>query len=125
MKEPTDAELRILRKLWDSGPLRLRELCSALDSEGKWAKTTVATMLKVMREKGLVERSDREGKTVWKTRVRQETTSRQSLWNVIDRFFDGSAQQLVSNLLTDRKLSDEDRSEIEALIRNREENDGC
>ena len=125
MREPTDAELRILRKLWDAGPLRLRELCSALEGEGNWAKSTVATMLKVMREKGLVERSEREGKRVWKTRVRQATTSRQSLWNVIDRFFDGSAQQLVSNLLTDKRLSGKDRAEIEALIRDREESDGC
>ena len=125
MKEPTEAELRILRKLWESGPLRLRELCAALEDEGNWAKTTVATMLKVMREKGLVERSECNGRIVWKTRVRQETTSRQSLWNVIDRFFDGSAQQLVSNLLNDKKLSDADRSEIEALIRNGEEKDGC
>ena len=63
--QPTDGELEILRVLWREGPSELGVVHRALVAERgrKIAKTTVATMLKVMLDKGLVRRAvgDREG----------------------------------------------------------------
>jgi len=53
---PTDGELEILRLLWAKGPTALSTLCDAMREEREVATTTVATMLRVMREKGLVKR---------------------------------------------------------------------
>ncbi len=115
-KKPTEAELRILRVLWKTGPQRLSVLSESLQDEGHLARTTVATMLKIMREKGLVERVEKGGRPIWQARVRQETASSRSVWEVIDHFFDGSAHQMVAHLLSDKKLSASDRSKIEELI---------
>ena len=56
--QPTDGELEILNILWDAGPLDLGAVRTALKRKRPVAPTTVATMLKLMRQKGLVERSD-------------------------------------------------------------------
>jgi predicted transcriptional regulator len=49
---PTDGELEILRVLWDYGNASLGEICDALRRERDVATTTVATMLRVMLDKG-------------------------------------------------------------------------
>src|SRR4051812_1656871 len=55
--QPTEGELEILKVLWEAGPSGLRQVCAGLRAHRPVATTTVATMLKVMQEKGLVERA--------------------------------------------------------------------
>ena len=55
-QHPTDGELEILRTLWDRGPSSLSEICESLREGREVATTTVATMLRVMVDKGLVKR---------------------------------------------------------------------
>ena len=55
-QHPTDGELEILRVLWERGPSSLGDVCAALRRERDVATTTVATMLRVMLDKGLVRR---------------------------------------------------------------------
>ena len=55
---PTDAELEILKVLWDAGPSELGKIATALNRGRAVATTTVATTLKVMLQKGSVGRSD-------------------------------------------------------------------
>ena len=54
---PTDVELEILQVLWSQGPSSLSSLCETLRTEREVAATTVATMLRVMSDKGLVKRT--------------------------------------------------------------------
>jgi len=112
---PTDGELNILRVLWERGPTRLSEICETLSQERKVAPTTVATMLKIMREKGQVKRVKDEG-VAWEAILDQETAGRGLIQNILDRVFDGSARSLVLNLLDQGKLSSKDREEIRTLL---------
>src|SRR5438045_9104529 len=56
-QHPTDGELEILRTLWDRGPSSLSEICEALRQGREVATTTVATILRVMIDKGMVIRN--------------------------------------------------------------------
>ena len=58
-KQPTDGELEILKILWDSGPAGLGQIHDVLHERRGVAITTVATMLKMMLAKELVERDGR------------------------------------------------------------------
>ena len=53
---PTDVELEILHVLWADGPSALSTVCDRLREQREVATTTVATMLRVMLDKGLVKR---------------------------------------------------------------------
>ena len=114
--QPTEGELEILKLLWDSEPQELGQICAALRDQRPVATTTVATMLKVMMNKGLAKRTKGKRGWVWTAKVSREANTGNMLTKLIDRVFDGSAQLLVTQLLEQGKLSDEDRRQIRALL---------
>jgi predicted transcriptional regulator len=76
-------------------------------------------MLKVMQEKKLIERVDGEAGTrgsKWKAKVSRKLAARGFVSKMIERIFDGSAQQLVAHIINDRELSDADRAAIQQLL---------
>ena len=74
-KQPTDGELEILKILWDSGPAGLGQIHDVLHERRGVAITTVATMLKMMLAKDLVEREDGPRGYLWKERVSKQGNS--------------------------------------------------
>jgi len=115
-KHPTDAELEILQILWVQGPSSLGEICTALRQERQVATTTVATVLKVMQGKGLVRRRKTNRGLSWSANVNREKTASGMIGKLIERVFEGSAQQLVAHLVEDGNLSPDDLEEIRMLL---------
>jgi BlaI family penicillinase repressor len=113
---PTDAELEILKVLWDAGPSELGQIASALNRERTVATTTVATTLKVMLQKGWVERTQGPRGYLWAAMVGREEATSGLLRKLLDRAFDGSAGRLVARLVEDGALSARDRDEIRRLL---------
>jgi BlaI family penicillinase repressor len=113
---PTDGELEILRVLWDRGPSPLGDVCAALRRERDVATTTVATMLRVMLDKGLVRRK-REGRAAqWSAVVTHTAAARSMVGKLVDGIFDGSAQRLVAHLVEGGQLSTQELAELKSLI---------
>ena len=80
------------------------------------ATTTVATMLKVMMEKGLVKRAKGARGFQWSAKVTPDATRRRLLRKLMSAAFDGSARGLVTHLLEDGELSAEDIEEVRRLL---------
>ncbi len=114
--QPTDGELELLKLLWEAGPCELGRICTDLRRARPVATTTVATMLNVMLEKGIVKRARSPRGYLWSARVGREATTGQLVAKFIDRAFDGSAQLLVAHLVESKKLSVKERREILALL---------
>ena len=57
---PTDAELAILRVLWERGPSTVRQVQETLERDRPTGYTTALKMLQIMTEKGLVQRNATE-----------------------------------------------------------------
>jgi predicted transcriptional regulator len=90
------------------------------------AYSTVLTMMRILREKGFL-RSERQGKAdLYSPTISREDAGRRSLGEVIESFFSGSAEALVSQLLNNQSLSDEElksiRSELNKTLKSREGN---
>ena len=105
---PTDAELAILRVLWDRGPSTVRQVHDVLALERQAAYTTALKLLQIMTEKGLVERDERDRTHVDRARVGEEQTQRQLVRDLVDRAFAGSASKLVMQALAARRASPEE-----------------
>ena len=80
------------------------------------ATTTVATMLKLMQDKGLVDRGEAPRGSVYSARVSREAASTGLVRRLMDLVFDGSARRLVAHMLENGKLSEGDREEIRRLL---------
>ena len=114
--QPTDGELKILKVLWEMGPSRLSEICAALRQHQPTATTTVATILGIMLQKGLVERKSGSPNILWSAKLSQQDASSGLLKNLMEGVFDGSAQKLVAHLLQQGELSDKDRQAIRGMF---------
>ena len=115
-QHPTDGELEILRALWDRGPASLSELCESLRREREVATTTVATMLRVMLDKGLVRRKPAARGHQWSAAVTQSAAARSMVGKLVDGVFDGSAGRLVAHLVEGGQLTTKELNELRALI---------
>ncbi len=115
--QPTDGELEILKILWNLGPAGLGQIHQVLHERRGVALTTVATVLKMMLAKELVEREDGPRGYLWKARVSRRATVSGLIGKLVQHAFDGSARRLVAHLVQEGDLNDREREEIAELLR--------
>lgn len=116
LPRPTDAELAILRVLWERGPSTVRQVHEVLSRERPAAYTTALKLLQIMTDKGLVSRDERDRSHVYHARLTEAQTQRQLVRDLLDRAFGGSAAKLVMQALAARRASPEELVEIRRLI---------
>ena len=112
---PTDAELAILRVLWERGASTVRQVHEALATR-ETGYTTTLKLMQIMAEKGLVKRNETERSHVYSASAGEEQTQRQLVQDLVDRAFGGSAAQLVLRALSAEGASDAELTEIRKLI---------
>ena len=115
-QRPTEAELEILRVLWERGPSTVRQVHESLAAARETGYTTTLKLMQIMAEKGLVTRDESTRTHVYTARASQETTQRQLVNDLVDRAFGGSAAELVLRALSSHHTSDEELREIRKLI---------
>ena len=113
---PTPAELEILRVLWESGPLSVREIQHSLNEIKPTGYTTVLKTIQIMTGKGLVSRDEKQRPQIYNVRYPREHTQRQLLRDLMERAFGGSVKALVLQALAGRKSSPQELEEIERLL---------
>jgi len=114
--QPTDGELEILNVLWSAGRSDLGTIRTAVQQRRPVAGTTVATMLKLMRDKGLVDRAQGPRGYVWSARITRNAARAGLIGRLVALAFEGSARGLVAHMLEAGKLSAQDRQEIRRLL---------
>ena len=119
---PTDGELEILRVLWSEGPSALSGVCGTLRQQRDVATTTVATMLRLMQDKGLVKRQGAGRGALWAAAVTHKKAARGMVRKLVDGVFDGSADRLITHLVEGGQLSQEQLVELRRLIDTRSKN---
>ena len=116
LSRPTDAELEILRVLWQRGASTVREVQESLHEAKPTGYTTVLKMLQIMTDKGLVRRDERQRAHVYEAQLAQEQTQQQMVGDLLDRVFNGSASSLVMQALATKKTSASELSEIRKIL---------
>lgn len=113
---PTDAELAILRVLWQRGPSTVRQVREQIQAERPAGYTTVLKLMQIMTAKGLVERDESRRTHVYRPAASAEKTQRQLVGDLLDRAFEGSARKLVLQALSAKPVSAEELSQIRSLL---------
>lgn len=106
---PTEFELEILKILWESSPLTVREIRDSMAAAGRDnAHTTVIAILNIMVDKKYLKKKKRgKGYLFWPV-VSEENVSTKMLGDIVNRVFSGSAKSLILNLLDGEEDIDED-----------------
>jgi predicted transcriptional regulator len=118
----TDAEMVLLKTLWDVGPGTVRECAGRVEGR-EWAYTTVQTLLTRLESKGLVT-CDRTGQAhVFSPAVSQNGLLKGRLRELADQLCGGLATPLVLALMDDTKLSRDDITALRAQLDRLDENE--
>lgn len=112
----TDAELRLMNVLWESGSATVEEVIAGLSGTIKPAHNTVLTLLRILEKKGYV-RHRREGRAFrFHPLVDRSGARRSAVRYLLSRFFDGSPGLLVQNLLEHQSLTSDEITQLRELI---------
>lgn len=119
----TARELDLMNVLWDRGPSTVAEVQAALPDE--LAYTTVLTVLRVLEEKGHVTH-DTEGRAHrYRPLVERSTAAGSALKRVKRYLFGGSSELLLTRLVEDEPMTDDElrrmRDLLERRLREKEE----
>lgn len=119
----TEAELRIMKLLWQQGPSTVRQVLESLpmSDEDRPAYTTVMTLMKQLADKGALVVDRERQPFVYKPAVRRDQVFRHRVSEFLHEVFDGQAVDLVLRLVEEEELSAEDLRQIEAKVRQREQ----
>jgi BlaI family penicillinase repressor len=114
--KPTDAELAILRVLWERGPRTVREVWEELNPEQGTGYTTVLKIMQIMFDKGLLARDETARSHVYRAARSQEQTQREVVGHLLERVFSGSAPKLVMQALAAKRATRAELAEIRKLL---------
>jgi predicted transcriptional regulator len=118
--KPTDAELAILRVLWQRGPSTVKEVHKVLETTKKTGYTTVLKFMQIMAAKGLVSRDESPFAHVYQARVPQEQTQRTLVADLLERAFEGSTSRLLLQALATKRATPRELAEIRKILRDHE-----
>jgi len=116
LPRPTDAELAILRVLWQLGPCTVRQVHDQLAATQTTGYTTVLKLMQIMTDKGLVTRDETDRAHVYNPRISEQKTQRQLIGDLLERAFDGNSSKLVMQALSSRRASPQDLAAIRQLL---------
>ncbi len=116
LPRPTDAELAILRVLWERGPSTVRQVHEALAGARETGYTTTLKLMQIMADKGLVTRDESARTHVYAAKLSKDQTQRQLVTDLLDRAFGGHSAALVMHALSAQPATAEELQEIRTLI---------
>lgn len=116
LPRPTEAELELLRILWEKEPATVRDIYDVLDVRRAVGYTTVLKLMQIMTTKGLVVRDEANRAHVYRAAISQDETQNEMLKDLSMRLFAGSAAQLALHALALEPASVDELDAIRALI---------
>lgn len=115
-EQPTDVELQILRVLWDLKSATARQIHDGL-SEGKETNySTTVKMLKIMLDKGWVERDDSVRPQVFTPTLSREKTGARFVRDLVQKVYNGSAMTLALHALSSNRATEDEIKQMRELL---------
>jgi BlaI family transcriptional regulator, penicillinase repressor len=121
LPRPTDAEIDILRILWQLGPSTVKDVHEEIRLLRDTRLTTTLKQMQVMTEKGLLRREESRRPHLYTPQLTQDRTLRQLVGGLLEHAFGGSADRLVMHALEARKVTPEELARIRQVLDRLEE----
>ncbi len=116
-QDVTDAELDVLRALWDEEPAPIRALADRLYPGGGASEyATVQKLLERLEDKGHVTHRSEGRANVYSARVRREDLVARRLRDTAEKLCDGSLTPLLTHLVSAGRLTTDELAELRRLV---------
>jgi BlaI family transcriptional regulator, penicillinase repressor len=113
----TDAELAVLKVLWERGPLSAKAIAEVVYPDGAESEfAAVHSFLQRLERKGLVARDRRSFVHLFSATASQADILGQELKTLVERLGTGSVAPLIMQLIDRKRLSRKEAAEIRKLL---------
>jgi predicted transcriptional regulator len=109
-----DRELEVMQVLWERGPSTVTEVKTALTDE--MAYNTVLTVLRRLEDKGYVSHEEEGRAHRYLPLLEPQQVQESALERLMGRLFGGSPEQLLTHLVSGRKLSEAELRRVKQLV---------
>jgi len=117
-QEPTKSELEILQVLWEFGPSTARFVNDHLNQHTRQViYMSTLKLMQIMVEKGFLKKDESQMKHIYWAAQEESKTKSLLLDRVVDTIFNGSASNLMMQLLGNKKMSDQEMETFRELIK--------
>lgn len=111
----TDAELEIMKLLWQKGPLTLNEIVEQFNQKEERNKSTIKTLLYRLMEKESVKAIPKEKKEKqYQAEISQEEYLKKENQSFLKKLYNGNVNDMLLNFVEDKQIT---KQEIEKLLK--------
>jgi predicted transcriptional regulator len=114
----TQAELRLMKILWDRGASTVAEVVGAISPNESLAYNSVLTTIRILETKGYVSHRQEGRAFLYSASIGEVEASRSEVRHVLQRFFGNSRERLLLSLLGDNEISPDELSRLKEAIAN-------
>jgi BlaI family penicillinase repressor len=112
-----------MRAVWDAGSCTVDTVHQAVAQKRSLKETTTRTLLRRLEQKGYL-RHEAEGRAyVYRAVEPARSLAARAVRQIIDRFCQGSLEELVSGMVEAKVLSKNEINRLEGFVRNHREED--
>jgi predicted transcriptional regulator len=112
----TEAELRLMKVLWNRGESAVSDMVKAVADDTPLAYTSVLTTVRILEKKGYVRHRQDGRAFLYSPSVAEQEAGRSEVRHVLQRFFGNSREQLLLSLLGDAEIGAEELKRLKEAI---------
>jgi BlaI family penicillinase repressor len=117
----TELENDVMRAVWDAEPCTVEVVHQAVSRTRKLKETTTRTLLRRLEQKGYLKHEADGRVYVYRAVEPARNLAARAVRQIIDRFCQGSMEDLVSGMVEANVLSKKDRESLEEFVRRHRE----
>lgn len=115
----TELESEVMQAVWDAGPCTVEAVHQIVSMKRKLKETSVRTLLRRLEQKGYLVHEEHGRAYVYRAAEPARSVAARAVRQIIDRFCQGSVEELVSGMVDANVLSTNDLDRLEVFVRSR------
>ncbi len=113
----TDLESAVMRVVWDQGPCSVESVYDKVSQNRDLKETTVRTLLRRLEHKGYLDHESEGRAYLYRATEPSRSLAARAVRQIIDRFCQGSVEELVSGMVDAKVLSKDELNRLEEFTR--------
>jgi len=112
----TEAELRLMKMLWQRGESAVGELVAAMPEGSALAYNSVLTTIRILEQKGYVHHRQEGRAFLYSPSIPEHEASKTEVRHIMQRFFGNSRERLLLSLLGDDDITPDELRRLKDAI---------
>lgn len=113
----SDAEYQVMKIIWTAGePISTNEVVENLEKITAWKPKTIQTLLSRLVKKGALKYEKNSRVFVYTPLIQESEILEMESSTFLNRFYDGTLNSMIVNLLERDKLSEDDMNELKRIL---------